>query len=326
MAYEEIQDFHLSDGENKNISLNLKQAYGELNINSKPDGAKVFIDDKESGVTPYSNSKMPSKAYKVRVEKRFFSEVTKNVEVKDGLRSDLDFLMDMNVGILDVSAENCEIYVNNEKLGSNKIKLNLAGGNYTVTAKRQYYKDAQQAVYLSVGEEKTVNLTPDPILGSLSIISEPFDSNGAKIFIDNTFTGNATPSVFPFIIGNHTLKLTHPKFLDNEENFTLKEGETKEITVKMLTYQGSQQAKKDFWRTQKWIALGSSVAFTGSGLLCSSMADGYYDDYLASESTDKAVDLYDKSTNFDLYKDVSYGVSISSLGYFFYAWYMESRY
>jgi hypothetical protein len=120
--------------------------------------------------------------------------------------------------------------------------------------------------------------------------------------------------------------LTHPKFLDNEENFTLKEGETKEITVKMLTYQGSQQAKKDFWRTQKWIALGSTAAFSGAGLLCSSMADGYYDDYMKTTSTNEAVDLYDKSTNFDLYKDVSYGVSVSTLGYFFYAWYMESRY
>jgi len=94
----------------------------------------------------------------------------------------------------------------------------------------------------------------------------------------------------------------------------------------MLTYAGSQKAKKDFWRTQKWIALGSSVVLAGSGLYCSSTADGYYDDYLEANSTDKAVDLYDKSADFDIYKDISYGVSLSSLGYFFYAWYMESRY
>ena len=326
LFHEEIQDFHLSDGENKNISLNLKQAYGELNINSRPDGAKVFIDDKEAGVTPYKNPKISSKAYKVRVEKRFYSEVTKNIEVKDGLRSDLDFVMDMNVGIIEVSAESSDLLINGEKKGSNRIKLNLTGGNYNVTAKRKYHKDAQESVYLSVGEEKLINLTPEPIIGSLSIISEPFDSNGAKIFIDDTFTGNSTPAVFPYIIGDHTLRLTHSKFLDKEESFSLKEGETKQISLKMLTYSGSQKAKKDFWRTQKWIALGSSVAFAGSGFLSSSMADGYYDDYMKTTSTNEAVDLYDKSTNFDMYKDISYGVSISSLGYFFYAWYMESRY
>ncbi|MFA7124043.1 MAG: PEGA domain-containing protein, partial [Candidatus Delongbacteria bacterium] len=299
LYHEEIQDFHLSDGENKSISLNLKQAYGELNINSKPDGAKVFIDDKETGVTPYSNLKMPSKAYKVRVGKRFYSDVTKNIEVKDGLRSDLDFVMDMNVGILDVSAENSDLYLNNEKVGKNKIKLNLAGGNYSITAKKQFHKDALQSMYLSVGEEKQIILKPEPILGSLSIISEPYDTKGAEIFIDGIRTENKTPSVFPFIIGDHSLSLKHPKFLDAEQKFSLSEGETKEITVKMLTYQGSQKEKKDFWKTQKWIALGSTVAFAGSGLFCSSTADGYYDDYMKTGSTDEAVDLYDKSTNFD---------------------------
>jgi hypothetical protein len=84
--------------------------------------------------------------------------------------------------------------------------------------------------------------------------------------------------------------------------------------------------KEKFWRTQKWIALGSTVAFFGTGLLCSSTADGYYDDYLKELNTSVAVDLYNKSSDFDLYKDISYGISISGLGYFFYAWYMESKY
>ncbi|MBU4485376.1 MAG: PEGA domain-containing protein, partial [Candidatus Delongbacteria bacterium] len=326
LYHDEIQDFHIADGENKNISLNLKQAFGVLYINSKPEGAKVFIDDKEVGVTPYNNSRISSKIYKIRLEKRFYSDVTKSTEVKDAQKTNVDFVMDMNVGILNINADKSDIFVNGKSSGSGNIKLNLQGGNYTITAKKQFHKDAQQTVYLSVGEEKVINLTPEPILGSLSIISEPFDSNGAKIFIDNTPTSYSTPSVFPYIIGNHTLKLTHPKFLDKEEFFNLNEGETKEISLRMLTYEGSQKAKKDFWKTQKWIALGSSVAFAGSGLLCSSTADNYYDDYMKTTSTNEAVDLYDKSTNFDLYKDISYGVSISSLGYFFYAWYMESRY
>lgn len=326
LYHAEIQDFYLADGETKSLVLKLKQAYGELNINSKPDGAKVFIDDKEAGVTPYNNLKMPSKAYKVRVEKRFYSDVTKNAEVKDAQKTDLDFVMDMNVGILNIVAENSEIFINDKNMGNNSNKANLPGGNYTVTAKRQYHKDALQAVYLSVGEEKQILLKPEPILGSLSIISEPYDTKGAEIYIDGNSTGNKTPSVFPYIIGDHSLKLKHPQFLDAEQKFTLTEGETKELKLTMLTYAGSQKAKKDFWRTQKWIALGSTAAFSGAGFLCSSMADGYYDDYMKTSSTNEAVDLYDKSTSFDLYKDVSYGISVSSLGYFFYAWYMESRY
>lgn len=326
LYHEEIQDFYLADGETKNISLKLKQAFGELTVNSKPEGAKVFIDEQEVGTTPYSNQKMRSKAYRVRLEKPYHSEAVKNVEVKDGQKSTLDFVLDMNVGILNISAQGSEIFLNATKRGEDKIKLNLPPGNYNVTAKRTNHKDAIRTVYVNIGEEQSVNLEPEPRLGSLSIITEPFDSNGAKIYIDHENTGKTTPSVFRYIIGDHTLKLTHPKFLDKEEKFTLREGEERKITVTMITYQGSQQAKKDFWRTQKWIALGSTVALAGSGLFCSSTADGYYDDYMKTGSTDEAINLYDKSTNFDMYKDISYGVSLSSLGYFFYAWYMESRY
>jgi hypothetical protein len=326
LYHSESQDFHLADGEKKNLSLKLKQAYGELIVNSNPSGARVFIDDIEMGVTPYKNSKIASKLYKVRLDKKFYSEVTKNAEVKDALSTTLDFVLDMNVGVIDITAENSDIFINGNKLGNNRIKVNMPGGNYTITARRQYHKDDSKTIDLSVGEEKKIDLKPEPILGSLSVISEPFNSKGAKIFIDQEFTGKTTPSVFPLLIGDHTIKLTHPEFLDKENNFTLRQDEEKKITLNMITYAGSQKAKKDFWKTQKWIALGSSVVLAGSGLYCGTAADGYYNDYLAATSTDKAVDFYDKSTNFDLYKDISYGVSISSLGYFFYAWYMESRY
>lgn len=326
LYHDEILDFHLEDGENKKIKLDLKQAFGELVVNSKPEGAKVFIDEKEVGETPYKNSQTLSKVYKIRLENRFYSNVTRSVEVKDAQKTEIDLVMDMNVGILNVSAESSDIYVNGKNSGNGNVKLNLSAGNYTIVAKKQYYKDAQEQIYLSVGEEKSVKLNPEPILGSLSVISKPFNSKGANIYIDGQNTGKKTPSVFPYIIGDHNLLLKHSEFLDSNESFSLREGEKKEITVKMLTYAGSQKAKKDFWRTQKWVALGSSVLLAGSGLYCSSTADGYYDDYIAANSTDKAVDLYDKSSNFDLYKDISYGVSLSSLGYFFFAWYMESRY
>jgi hypothetical protein len=269
---------------------------------------------------------MPSAKYQLNLKKKFYSDIVRYIEVEDQKKTDTDIVMDMNVGVVEVKAENSTIYVNDEQKGKNIANLNLSSGNYKIKAIRQYHKDAEQTVFVNIGKEYKIDLKPEPILGSISVISEPFDSKGAEIFIDNKSTGKKTPSVFPFIIGDHSIKLSHSNFLDVEETFSLSEGETKKISMKMLTYQGSQKAKKDFWRTQKWIALGSSVAFSGAGLLCSSTADGYYDDYMKSTDTNESVDLYDKSTNFDLYKDVSYGVSLTSLGYFAYAWYMESKY
>ena len=128
LYHDEILDFHLADGENKKIKLDLKQAFGELVVNSKPEGAKVFIDEKEVGETPYKNSKTLSKVYKIRLENRFYSDVTRSVEVKDAQKTEIDLIMDMNVGILNVSAESSDIYVNGKNSGNGNVKLNLSAG------------------------------------------------------------------------------------------------------------------------------------------------------------------------------------------------------
>lgn len=54
-------------------TVNLRPQFGHLNIYSLPEAdAKVFVNDKEVGVTPYKSDRLKAGTYNIRLEKEFF--------------------------------------------------------------------------------------------------------------------------------------------------------------------------------------------------------------------------------------------------------------
>ena len=107
------------------------------------------------------------------------------------------------------------------------------------------------------------------------------------------------------------------------------ERELARIAAETEKYKMSRElSQKDrrFWRTQKWIGLGAFVGSAALGTYFNAQGSSYYDDYESATSTSSAVDLYDKAQNNYTYRDVTFSVSLVPLGYFFYAWYKESKY
>ncbi|HAJ79250.1 MAG TPA: hypothetical protein DCO75_05720 [Fibrobacteres bacterium] len=58
---------------------------GGLVVKSDPVGARLFLDDKESGATPWENVKLKPGDYKIRLEYLQHETFEKNVSIKDGL-------------------------------------------------------------------------------------------------------------------------------------------------------------------------------------------------------------------------------------------------
>lgn len=109
-----------------------------------------------------------------------------------------------------------------------------------------------------------------------------------------------------------------------EQELRIKALEEEELLKKKLAAKDNPNRK--FWTKQKWIALGTFVGTAGLGTYFSMQGESYYDDYQNATSSDKALDLYDQAENNRSYGNITYSVSLVPLGYFFYAWYKESRY
>jgi len=112
------------------------------------------------------------------------------------------------------------------------------------------------------------------------------------------------------------------KKLEQEERIRAME-EEKLIREK---FSFKNEPKRKFWEKQKWIALGTFVGTTGLGIYFNSVSDSYFDDHDTATDTPTAVDSFDKTKDFESYRNITYSVSLVPLGYFFYSWYKERQY
>jgi len=327
MYHTEEIEIKLEDSKKEHLNIILKPAFGELIIKSEPENkAKVYIDENEVGVTPYKNTKQLSGNYFVRIEKEMWFGEEKEVQIFDGERTEKTFILTKNFGTIIVSANNSDIFLNKRKVGFNKYSQNLKPGKYQIKAEREKYKDDEIEIFLKIGEKKEISLEPKPRLGSVSIISNPYDSKGAAIFLNKKKQKETTPAVIPLLIGNYDITLKHPKFLDYTKKLTLSEGEQKKIIFNMQTYSGSMLAKKNFWKKNKWLGFSSSVLLTGAGILFNSLGDKYYDEYKQSTSSNDAINARENTDKYYQYRDLSYTISIVPAVWSLYSWIKEAVY
>ncbi len=292
------EDFSLTDGEKKVITANLKPAFGSLAVTSIPeDGAEVFLDGKKVGLTPYTQEKLGSGKYTLKVTKALFSEVEESITITDGMPFTKNALLNKNFAELEVISEGSSIFINGTLSGTDQVSKKVPAGKYTVSAEKgDRYSTKTEEVYLVVGDKRSIKLEPEPKLGSLSVIVEPVEAGNAAIFIDGDLQGEA-PKVIPLLIGQHTVKLQKFNYLDVTQTVSIKDNEKIPLRVTMMTYSGSRQQTKDSWGLVKWISAGSAVAAGGTALYFNSSSKKNYNSFNTAANVSDAAAFKDKSTS-----------------------------
>lgn len=225
--------FSVEDGEDKQMDINLQPAYGTLNITSDPDGATLFINGQEVGTTPYTHSRQASGTYQIRLSKELYSDASDRVTVSDGEVTERFVPLSSNFGTLEIDAGEADIYLDDQKLGSGKHTANLAPGRYLLRASRAGHHDAEREVFVMLGQTHTLELKPEPMEGALSIISEPFDTRGARILVNGVKRSETTPAVITLLVGEYTLTLQKEGYQDVNRQVKVNEGELKELAIPM---------------------------------------------------------------------------------------------
>ncbi|MBN2857992.1 MAG: PEGA domain-containing protein [Candidatus Delongbacteria bacterium] len=328
LYYSDTKEVEFKDGDEIDVDLALKPNFGKLIIKSEPSEAVLWLNGRNVGKTPYIVEKAKSGRYTVKITRELWSDYEDIIEVSDSQTAERTFVMNKNFGTLKINADKSEIFINGKKEGNGAYQGNLSPGRYDIVAKRDRHKDATREVFINIGREQEVSLEPEPIMGSVNIFSEPAETKGAKIFLNGEDKGK-TPAVVPLLIGDYKLRLTYDGYLDKSEDFSLSEGENKTLRLTMQTYEGSQKEKRDFWKKQKWYALGAFAVWAGAGGYFYWAGNDYYDQYESAPLTSTSAEvqgLREDAISSDKYRDISFSVSLAPLGYFFYSWYKESSY
>ncbi len=226
-------NFTIEDGDAKQFNVILEPNYGELIINSEPPNAKVSIAGREVGTTPYRNAQQPSGSYSIRLEKELFADGRRQAEVKDGEITELFFLLSSNYGSIEINAEGSNIFLNGELVGTDSYMANLSAGRYIVKAEKEGHIDHEREITIFAGETERITLLPRPKLGALSIITHPFETRGAEIYLNGERRTETTPAVILLHIGTYELRVRKPGYTDIVKRVIVDEDLDKEIIIDM---------------------------------------------------------------------------------------------
>ena len=207
LYHPEAGQVELTSGERTELKVRLRPAFGYVEVTSEPEsGARVLIDGKEVGVTPYRSDPLESGEHRIEVLKAMYAPASQMVTVTDGHTLPVRMQLSANYGTLTFQTDaSSEIWINNEKKGEGSWSGRLNAGMYILEVRRPFHRSVRQSLEVKAGDVRTLSLgSPEPIYGILNISSSPGD---AEIWIDGRSYGTTPRILKDILIGEHTLEL-----------------------------------------------------------------------------------------------------------------------
>ncbi len=180
---------------------------GYIEINSTPEEAEVFIDDKSEGMTPVKRE-LPPGTHRIRITKSpDYEEMTDVMEIKAGETFSKNYVLipqkptppqkitpqptiAPQPGYLEItsSPRGAEVYVGRRREGITPFRRELSPGTYRIrVAKSPEYKEITDVVEIRAGETSLKNYA----LALVYILKINTDPVGADVIIDGNYRGKA---------------------------------------------------------------------------------------------------------------------------------------
>lgn len=184
------------------VLLNVKQR-GGISILSTPTDARVFLDNKEVGKTPYEDKNLDVKKYNVKIEKDDASWqgniglIAQTIVIinrdlaKDQASSSGEILtLDRGKGITVVSnPSEAEVEIDGKSSGKTPISVNVQSGEHTIILSHSNYLKRSIKAILPDNFNLTVSVDLALSEADLSTISAPVITQTPEVYVKQTPTG-----------------------------------------------------------------------------------------------------------------------------------------
>ena len=168
------------------IDVHLKSLCN-LSVNSTPDGATVFVDGKEKGVTPLRLENIEKGLHTVKLTKNCFSVAEKKVDITASEKTKVDVRLESVCGSLSVNStpDGATVFVDGKEKGVTPLRLdNVMKGNISVKLTKKGFET----------ENKVITIRPSKKFEFFVKLRQPvFSSDGRFIdHRDGTITDTET--------------------------------------------------------------------------------------------------------------------------------------
>lgn len=242
----------VSAGETSYLSpvLTSSASYGYLNVQSRPSGAMIYVDENYRDTTPATFATTAG-THTVKVVLAGYEAYTQTVSIGAGstayITTDLVASADAYLKVTSNPA-GAAVYVDGNYCGNtgysstsspNYMSIGpLSASTHSVVLKKEGYNTYTSTVTLSAHEIRSMSVTlvpssPTPAgLAALHLDSTP---SGADVYVDNVFRGYTPIYLSDIPAGQHTLLLQHTGYNDWTQYVTFTAGQTIEMDVPMTT-------------------------------------------------------------------------------------------
>ena len=156
-----VKSMDLVLGETNTITLDAPQPInGDIDINTSPMGATIYIDGKNYGETPNYISDILIGEHELKLTKQGCAEVKKTIVIKEGETLSVNEKLQTGKEIsisTDQSGDN--IYVDGNYVGVSPMSLNLSYGSHEITAERNGKTVSKTINVAQYGGDNSVKLT-----------------------------------------------------------------------------------------------------------------------------------------------------------------------
>ncbi len=215
------------DDDGSTINNPVVDETGFLFVESEPEGATVYVNGEEKGVTPYQAELMKGEYVVLAKKGALWIPSRKRIQMTtEGAQ--LTMKLGPNYGILQVEStpSGADILLNGEPSGYQTPYTfpKKKTGEYEVTLKKSMYLSSTSKVQLGDGRTVTVKERLEENFGSLQVTSSPA---GAAIWVDGRDSGTTTPgTVRPLSVGLHDVTIKLSSHNDFKKKVRIQRGET----------------------------------------------------------------------------------------------------
>ncbi len=206
-----------------------------LAINSKPEGASVFIEEQLMGITPFSR-KYPVGDYNYRLELPRYNPQAGKVTLA-GEKKVLDITLKPHFGSLRVTStpeSGMLIYLDDENTGKTTPATidGIASGEHTLKLMNQWFQPLSKKVTVSDELTTTADFAMTPAFADITVTTSP----AADILVDGKKVGNGTYTS-RMLAGIYTIKAEKEKHNPDQKQITVVAGgkQTIALTLKPMT-------------------------------------------------------------------------------------------
>ena len=166
-----------------------EQDLAELSVQSRPEGARVFVDGEERGTTPVTIRDLDEGSHEVILYLPDHGAFRQTVEGRGGrIFVDLESEKVLGVGFVSVRTDppDARIDVDGQRVGLSPLEVPLEAGSHVVRVSKPGFKDAEASVEVGPEERHAVQLRLEPREGALLVISSPV---GAEVLVNGKAAG-----------------------------------------------------------------------------------------------------------------------------------------